>query len=334
MGMEGNLYAVGNVILGGATNGTTTSNVVVDGTLGATSTTNAALVVRGGIGVAGASVMGGNLVLTSATVGSTGGNGALVVSSGGAFINGVSVMAGNLVLTSSTLGGTSTTGALLLPNGGLTVASASATTWLGGQVTLNIATEATTAGAGALVLSGSGATKAGIYVAGNIVAGGSTQPINAVGASGIALVSATATDTTITTTAIITGSIPNLTWTAEIAKSYYFEAYIMHDMTAVAGAKVFSVSSAGAGTLVYTVEQTVQQASGGSYYTVGIAGNASVAGTATTPSVSQLNLLARITGTFYNSSGATNKVFVQCQSVSGSSLVIRGSSFLKWTKLN
>jgi len=296
------------------------------------------LVVRGGVGIAGVVQAGGNLVLTSSTAGTVGKTGALVLTGGGAYINGTSVFNSNVVLAGTTdtnyLGGTSTTGALLLKDGGLTVASSSATAWFGGQVTLNIATEATTGGAGALVLSGSGATKAGIYVAGNIVAGGSTQPINAVGASGIALVSATATDTTISTTAIITGSIPNLTWTAEIGKSYYFEAYIMHDMTGAAGAKVFSVSSAGAGTLVYTVEQTVQTSSGGSYYTVGIAANASTSGTATTASVPQNNLLARITGTFYNSSGATNKVFVQCQSVTSSTLNIKGSSFLKWTKLN
>ena len=340
MGMEGNLYAVGNVILGGGSGGTTTSNVVIDGTLAASSTTNAALVVRGGIGVAGASVIGGNLVLTSSAAGRTDSVGALVVNNGGAYISGVTAIGGNVVLTSSTLGGTSTTGALLLPSGGLTVASASATTWLGGQVTLNIATEATTAGAGALVLSGSGATKAGIYVAGNIVAGGSTQPINAVGAAGIALVSATATDQTIacSTTTTLT-DVTGLNFNAEAGKSYYFEAFIMHDLSGAASSatsatQYFVPASASSGTINYMNEQTLTQASTATSV-AGFTGN-NVAASGAIASFPQTSLMTRITGTYYNS-GSAQKFFIKANAVTNTgtvNLVIRGASFLKWTKLN
>jgi hypothetical protein len=69
LGMEGNLYAVGNVILGGSGVGDTNSNVVVDATTVGLTTTRAALVVKGGMGVAGITQLGGNLVSSAATQG-------------------------------------------------------------------------------------------------------------------------------------------------------------------------------------------------------------------------------------------------------------------------
>jgi hypothetical protein len=343
LGMEGNLYAVGNVILGGGSAGTTTSNVVVDATTVSANVTTGALVVRGGVGIAGVVQAGGNLVLTSSSTG-TSTTGALMLTSGGAFINGTSLFGGNVVIAgtagSNYLGGTSTTGALLLKDGGLTVASSSATTWLGGQVTLNIATEATTGGAGALVLSGSGATKAGIYVAGNIVAGGSVQPINAVGAAGVNLISSTAIDQTIacTTTTTLT-DITNMNFYAEAGKSYYFEAFIMHDFSGAASsatsATQYFVPAAAAGTLNYVNEQTLTQTST-AMSIAGFSGN-NVAASGAIATFPQTSLLTRVTGTYYNSAAGTSKFFIKANATTNTgtvNLVIRGASFLKWTKLN
>ena len=112
----------------------------------------------------------------------------------------------------------------------------------------------------------------------------------------------------------------------------------MHDMTTATGSKVFSVSygpygatGAGTGTITYTVEQSITTAAT-SLNVQGIQGNASTSASATVASVPQNQLIARITGTFY-ASGTAQLVFVQCQSSAGS-LVIRGSSFIKFTKLN
>jgi trimeric autotransporter adhesin len=62
VGIAGNLYAAGNVILGTGT----TSNVVVAATTASTNTTTGALVVRGGAGIAGAVNIGGQIVTTAA----------------------------------------------------------------------------------------------------------------------------------------------------------------------------------------------------------------------------------------------------------------------------
>jgi hypothetical protein len=338
MSMEGNLYVYGNVLLGGGGVDSgktgyiaqTYSNVIINGLLDATNSNIASIVVKGGIGVNKTVQVEGNIVGFATTTGTAAKTGALVLSSGGAYINGTSVINGNLVLTSVDGGGTTTTGALVVTgSGGIGVGGPGA---FGGQLSTASGT-AGGDGAGALLVTNGGGS-----IAGNLWVKGAVQPINAVGAAGIALVSATGSDVTITQTAIVSGTISGMNFRAEAGKTYYFEAFIMHDMTTATGSKVFSVSygpygstGAGTGTLTYTVEQSITTAAT-SLNVQGIQANASVSASASVASVPQNNLIARITGTFY-ASGVAQLVFVQCQSSAGS-LVIRGSSFIKFTKLN
>ena len=339
LSMEGNLYAYGNVILGGGgvdsgkTGATaqTYSNVVINGLLDATSSNIAAIVVKGGLGVNKTVQIEGNIVGFAAQAGTVAKLGALVLPSGGAYIDGVSVINGNVVLTSGTGGGTTTTGALVVTgSGGIGVGGPGA---FGGQLSTASGT-AGGDGAGALLVTNGGGS-----IAGNLWVKGTVQPINAVGAAGIALVSQTGVDTYITTTAIITGTVPGLNFRAEAGKTYYFEAFIMHDVLTAVGTKVFSVSyapygstGAGTGSINYTVEQSITS-SATSLTLQGIAANASTSGSATTTGgVPINNLIARITGTFY-ASGVAQLVFVQAQTSAGN-IAIRGSSFIKFTKLN
>lgn len=341
LSMEGNLYALGNVILGGGgvdsgktgAAAQTYSNVVINGLLDATSSNVAAIVVKGGLGVNKTAQIEGNIVGfagVAARLNGTAKEGALVLPSGGAYINSTSVINGNLVLTSADSGGTTTTGALVVTgSGGIGIGGPGA---FGGQLSTASGT-AGGDGAGALLVTNGGGS-----IAGNLWVKGAVQPINAVGASGIALVSATGSDVTITQTTIAAGTIPGMNFRAEAGKTYYFEAFVMHDMTTATGSKVFSVSygpygatGAGTGTITYTVEQSITTAAT-SLNVQGIQGNASTSASATVASVPQNQLIARITGTFY-ASGTAQLVFVQCQSSAGS-LVIRGSSFIKFTKLN
>ena len=137
-----------NVSLGSAINATTGSNVVVRSNVGSTSTTTGALVVVGGVGIAGNSTIAGNVFLGSAINATTGSNvvvrsniaststttGALVVA-GGVGIAGNSTIAGNVFLGSaidattgsnvvvrSNVGSTSTTTGALVVAGGVGVA--------------------------------------------------------------------------------------------------------------------------------------------------------------------------------------------------------------------
>jgi hypothetical protein len=325
MAMQGNLYAVGNVYLGGDGSGSVNSNVVAAATTVSTSTTTGALVVAGGLGVAGRINTSSNLVITSSTAGSgtaaASATGALVLTAGGAYVDGITVIRGNVVLTAATAGSSTTSATLVITgSGGLGVGGVIRS---GGQVVISDTT-AGSSGGGALLLSGAGA---GASIAGNLFVQGVTQPINAVGASGVALLSAAATDFN---TAVATATdVTNLNFTAEANKTYKFEAILFHDTNATTN-KSF-MATFGAGTCSWLVE-TNTSASGAlssvNAYTLSAQAQAvSVSGS------SNANQFARITGTFYHTV-ATN-VKIQAMSSAGTgTLVIRGSSFLKWTKLN
>jgi hypothetical protein len=347
MGMEGNLYAVGNVILGGSGSGDTNSNVVVDATTVGVSITRAALVVRGGVGIAGITQTAGNVLTTSSTGGrlnvaaSNAKEGALVLTSGGAYITGTSVIQGNLILTSGDFSSSTTTGALVLTGtGGLAVGGA---TNLNGALTIASSTNPgpTAPSSGALNLSSGGAV-----IAGNIYVNGTAQPINAVGASGVALVSSTAANAAIT--AGTATDITNLNFTAEANKTYLFEALIFHhaqhnNAVSATLTKGFTVTF-GAGTCNYTVEQN--NAFGGNLAittTTGagalISATSAAMVSATTASLAQntaiVNMVTKITGTFYHTVATNVKLQAQIAGSAGTNtLNIAGHSYLKWTKLN
>lgn len=347
LGMEGNLYAVGNVILGGSGTGDVNSNVVVDATTIGVSTTRAALVVRGGVGIAGITQTGGNVLTTSSTAGrlnvaaSNAKEGALVLTSGGAYITGTSVVQGNLVLTSGQSSSDTVSGALVVTNpGGIGVGGAGN---FGGDVSIAGAT-AGSSGGGALRVTNGGASIAGqLFVQGT---GAVNQPINAVGAQGVALVSATAANVTIT--AASATDITNLTFTTEANKTYLFEAWIYHhashnQVAASTLTKGFTVNFT-AGVCNYTVEQN--NAFGGNLALQQLSATGTPASMAsgtmssqTTASLAQntaiVNMVTKITGTFYHTAAVTVKLQAQ---ISGSAaintLFIAGHSYLKWTKLN
>jgi hypothetical protein len=353
LGMEGNLYAVGNVILGGSGSGDTNSNVVVDAATVGVSTTQAALVVRGGVGIAGITQTGGNVLTTSSTAGrlnvaaSNAKEGALVLTSGGAYITGTSVIQGNLVLTSTSSSADTVTGALVITGtGGLGVGGAGN---FGGGVTI-AGTTAGGNGTGALVLSGtSGGIGAGASIAGNLFVQGPTQPINAVGASGVALLSASNTpQAAITNT---TADLTNLTFTPEANKTYWFEAFVPYSVVQTSGVAAvmtpeFSVvatqiGAGGTGTLRFETTMIVADISETNSTTApvthgldgsGVFQGAQTASTATATTIN--NLWAKITGTYYHTAVSTVKIQGRITSGATHSMTVLGSAFLKWTKLN
>jgi hypothetical protein len=331
VGIAGNLWVQGNVYLGSLASAD--SNVVVVATTTSTSSTSGALVVKGGVGIAGNAVTAGNLVITSATAGSINTNGAgwqegaLVVSSGGMYINNTSVINGNLVLTASQASTTTTSGAL--------VVAGTAGVGIGGR--LNVGqfitvtdTTAGGAGTGALVLSGAGA---GASIAGNLFVQGSAQPINAVGASGVALVSGVGSAQSVTSASLT--DVTNLNFTAEANKSYFFEAWIFHDCTVASAAamtKTFSMVFS-AGTCNYTVEQNAS-ATGAMSVASAVATASSAGALATASSTSVTGMLARIQGTYYHTAATNVKVQASISGGSSPTLSIKGQTFFKWTKLN
>ena len=340
LSMEGNLYALGNVILGGGgvdsgktgATGQTYSNVVINGLLDATNSNIAAIVVKGGLGVNKTAQIEGNIVGFSSTAGTVAKTGALVLSAGGAYINSTSVINGNLVLTSADGGGTTTTGALVVTgSGGVGVGGPGA---FGGQLSTASAIAGSNGGGALLVTNGGGS------IAGNLWVKGVVQPINAVGAAGVNLVSASASDQTIPGTTLV--NITNFNFTAEAGKTYYFEAYIMHDVsntgTAASATQYFVAAydgTAGQGVLNYTAEHTLTYPSTGMTVQAFVGNNVSSSGAIAT--LSQTNLLTRLTGTYYNGSSSAQNLFIKANTVPNSSttsLIIRGSSFLKFTKLN
>jgi hypothetical protein len=332
--MQGNLYAAGNVILGGGGNGDAVSNVVVDATTVAVTTSRAALVVKGGVGIAGVTQTAGNILSTSSTAGRIGvasaKEGALVLTAGGAYIEGASVIRGNLVLDGGSASASTTTGALVIAGtGGLAVGGA---TNLNGDISIAGAT-AGGSGTGALRVVNGGAS-----ITGNLFVQGAAMPVNAIGASGVAVVGASGTNQTVTNT---TADLTNLTFCAEQGKNYYFEAWIFHDVSAsvsVAITKGFDVTvtaigAGGTGSLAYVVEQNITATSALLVSSATASGTNLPQTTASTTSIT--GMVAKITGTFYNANGPTNlKIRTTVSGSATAAIVINARTFFKWTKLN
>ena len=344
LGMEGNLYAVGNVIIGGSGTGDAFSNVVVAGTATGVTVNRAAFVVKGGVGINGVTQIGGNVVTTASTAGRLNGSdkeGALLLTAGGAYITGISVVQGNLVLTSTTSSVGTTTGALVLTGtGGIGVGGAGN---FGGDLTI-AGTTAGGSGTGALLVSSGGGS-----IAGNLFVQGVTMPINAVGSSGVALLSATNTpQAAITNT---TADITNLTFTPEANKTYWFEAFVPYSVVQTSGGAAvmtpeFSVvatqiGAGGTGTLRFETTQIVADISETNSTTAAVTHGLDSSGvfqgaqTASTASATTINnLWAKITGTYYHTAVSTVKLQGRITSGATHSMTILGSAFLKWTKLN
>ena len=177
-------------------------------------------------------------------------------------------------------------------------------------------------GSGALVLSAGG-----MSVAGNVFIQGVTQPINAVGASGVALLSSSATDQNNFLSSLT--DVTNLTFYAEAGKTYKFEAFLFHDTNATTN-KAFTVTFS-SGTCSYIIE-TNTSSTGALSSVAGFSTSAQTSAISVS-GASNTNQFARISGTYYNS--AATSVKIQASSSAGTgTLIIRGSSFLKWTKLN
>jgi hypothetical protein len=337
MGMQGNLWAIGNVVLGGSSDvigsGDGFSNVVINGSRSPTTTTNAGFVVRGGMGVGLVSMFGGNIYANAAYPGLLSSTdpirqGAIVIPNGGIHAAGISYFGANVVISSAgagAAGGTTVTGALVLTGtNGIGVGGAASI----GGVTKISDNSAGGNGTGALVVTTGGAS-----IAGNLFVQGVTMPINAVGHSGVAVLSATAVAQAVTSATLV--DITNLTFTAEANKTYLFEALIFHDCTvgsAAAMAKGFAVTFS-AGTCNYVVEQNI--ISTGSLLVTSGTASATAQIQTTASATSVLGMITKITGTFYHTA-IVPAVKLQAQITGGTSptLSIRGSSFLKWTKLN
>jgi len=336
IGMQGNLWAIGNVVLGGSSDvigsGDGFSNVVINGTRSPTTTTNAGFVVRGGMGVGLVSMFGGNIFANAAYPGLLSSTdpvrqGAIVIPNGGIHAAGISYFGSNVVISSGAAGaagGTTTTGALVLTGtNGIGVGGAASF----GGVTKISDNSAGGSGTGALVVTSGGAS-----IAGNLFVQGVTMPINAVGHSGVALLSATATPQSVTNSALT--DITNLTFTAEANKTYLFEALIFHDCSVASAAamtKGFAVTFS-AGTCSYVVEQNITATSALLVSSGTASDTAQTAATASATSVP--GLITKITGTFYHTAAIAVKLRASITGGTSPTLSLRGSSFLKWTKLN
>jgi len=325
LGMQGNLFAVGNVTLGGDGTSSTSSNVIIDSKALATTANTGALVVRGGINVGGsitggaASQFYGNILIQSGIAGSVGAafanptGGLVLTGTTGIAANGVSVFGGNVVLTSGTIAAGTTTGALVV-QGGIGVSGAVQT----GSITVSGGT-AGGSGAGALIVSGSG----GASIGGNLYVQGSTQPINAVGASGIALVNATGTPFTTTSTSAT--NITGLTFQTVAGGNYSFTALVPYS-TSVASTVGFDITfTSGAGYYMIETQTTLTSAFAVTSSNTSGAVVTSVIASALT------GLTTRIQGTIYTAAVAT--VQLQTQTSAGT-LTIPSTAFLQWTRLS
>jgi len=331
IGMQGNLWAIGNVVLGGSSDvigsGDGFSNVVINGSRSPTTTTNAGFVVRGGMGVGLVSMFGGNVYANAAYPGllsATGPllQGAIVIPNGGIHAAGISYFGSNVVISSGAAGaagGTTVTGALVLTGtNGIGVGGAASF----GGVTKISDNSAGGSGTGALVVTSGGAS-----IAGNVFVQGVVQPINAVGHSGVVPVSAT-TDFTTTTVQAGGQDITALNFFAEANKLYSFEAILFHN-TSTGQTKGFGLAFS-AGTCQFVVEQNTT--STGALSTVSYI-TASATGATVASGGTATGMLARITGTFTHTSATKVQVQAYLTATAGT-LTVSKNSFFKWTKLN
>ena len=150
VGITGNAYVGGNVVI-------TSANV-------ATSTTTGALIVSGGVGITGNAYVGGNVVITSANIATSTTTGALIVG-GGAGIAGNVYAGGNLVTTAATVSTSTTTGAII-SSGGVGIAG---NVYASGNLVTTAATVATSTTTGALIVGGGAGIAGNVYASGNLV---------------------------------------------------------------------------------------------------------------------------------------------------------------------
>ena len=174
-------------------------------------------------------------------------------------------------------------------------------------------------GEGALIISSSG----GASIAGNLYVQGSVQPINAVGASGIALVNASGI--AFTTTSAGATNITGLTFQTVAGGNYSFTALVPYN-TSTAATVGFDVTfTSGAGYYMIETQTSLTSAFAVTSSNTSGAVVTSVIGSALT------GLTTRITGTIYTA--AVSTVQVQTQTSAGT-LTIPSTAFLQWTRLS
>jgi hypothetical protein len=250
MGVAGNAYIGGNVILGAGA----TSNVVIAATTASGNITSGALVVAGGVGIAGNLYANGNvflgagansnLVANATTVSTSITTGAFVVRggmgvAGNIFADGNIVLGSgatsNLVANATTTSGNITSGALVV-RGGMGVAG---NAHIGGNVILgtgttsnvviNATTSALTTTTGALVVRGGVGVAGVIYSGGNIFAAAGTASTNTtsgalvvsggIGATGAAYIGAGIQNTAVGNVTASTGAFTTLSATGQVTFS-------------------------------------------------------------------------------------------------------------------
>lgn len=205
-------------------------------------------------------------------------------------------------------------------------------------VNVDVATSSVDSKSGALIVLGGVGVGGDVYVGQTLNVTGTTtlnanltisstspQPINAVGASGVALLSNTAIPQYTTSNSLI--DLNNLNFTAEADKTYKFESIIFHDIDGAA-TKGWAVTF-GAGTCNYVVEQNITATGALSIESKSTTASP-VVSSATAGAVT--GMFTRITGTYYHT--VSTNVKLQANVSAGANLAIYGSSFLKWTKLN
>ena len=176
------LHVFGSIV---GTTSASFGNIFISNTTAATSTTTGALVVAGGVGIAGnlftsASAWHGNLSITNSTVSTSTTSGALVVAGGvgiaGNIFVGNSLWAGNASITNTTATTSGSTGALTVA-GGVGIAGnlfTSASAWHG-NLSITNSTVSTSTTSGALVVAGGVGIAGNLYASSNVVAA-SFQP--------------------------------------------------------------------------------------------------------------------------------------------------------------
>jgi hypothetical protein len=354
MSVQGNVYATGNLVLGGdgayTLAGKANSNVTIDSTTFASNVYSGALVVRGGIAVGGGilgtatqnapSYFAGNIVINSSIAGTSGGisgvtfqaptGGLVITGTGGISVNGASIIGGNLVLASATTSSGYTSGALVV-TGGVGIGGAinmQGGISSGGQLVLSVGTVATSNSTGALVISGGG----GAGISGNTFVGptngtaSNPNPINAVGVAGVSIVSVSGV--AFTTTSLTATPITGLNFTAQPGGTYEFEGALY---VSVSGAVTVSVQiNYSGGSSTYTVEP--QTTTTGTFSPTTASASASSVSAVYAGAVGPV--VTRFRGAYYNSTaGAVNVNLTILNSINTVTTTVAGYSYIKWTRL-
>ena len=375
LGMYGNLWVAGNVVLGTPID--PNSNVSVLSASQSFSANTGAVTISGGLGVYGNINVGvgnvklasGNIVVASGTTSTSLTSGAMVITSTGGMAVGGNIYAGGNVYITSTAtssGNLTVQGNISTVAGNIQIGSATGgltmyaprtgvngnlTSTTGLSVYTNVNNIVMDIGPGGVInfpqttistpFNGENfpvVMQGNVKMVGNLYVNGTVQPINAIGASGIALVSAVNTPQTLVSTS---GGvqISNLQFVPEAGKNYLIESVIFHVPQTTAQVKGFGINmvqtSGGFVANVMIEQQTAQNL-------VFAVGNQTISATGTTW-VSNVTVTAttqqitRITGTLYNPAGAVGTVLqlygVVAAGMTGG-MIIGAQSYLKWTKLN